>query len=180
MNLPNALTLGRVVAVPMLMAVLWSGADLEALVLFVAAAVTDFFDGALARRWNQVTQFGKFVDPLADKLLLLGALVVLQDLGRVSPWIVFLLLSRELAVTTLRALAMGKGLVMPAGPLGKAKTVTQMVGLGALILHRTVPVGPFEADFATFGTLVIVAATVLAWVSGLGYLRLVWRGAGAA
>ena len=180
MNLPNVLTLARVLAVPVLMGVLSAGADVSALVLFVVAAVTDFFDGALARRWNQVTQFGQFVDPLADKLLLLGVLVVLQDLGRVSVWIVFLLLSRELAVTTLRVLAMGKGLVVAAGPLGKAKTATQMVGLGALILDRAVPIGPIRIDFALLGTGVIGLATVLSWVSGFGYLRSVWKQAGAA
>jgi CDP-diacylglycerol---glycerol-3-phosphate 3-phosphatidyltransferase len=179
-NLPNVLTLARVLAVPVLMGVLSAGADVSALVLFVVAAVTDFFDGALARRWNQVTQFGQFVDPLADKLLLLGVLVVLQDLGRVSVWIVFLLLSRELAVTTLRVLAMGKGLVVAAGPLGKAKTATQMVGLGALILDRAVPIGPIRIDFALLGTGVIGLAAVLSWVSGFVYLRSVWKQAGAA
>ncbi|MEM1025707.1 MAG: CDP-diacylglycerol--glycerol-3-phosphate 3-phosphatidyltransferase [Myxococcota bacterium] len=180
MNLPNSLTLGRVLAVPIVMLLLQSGEDLWALFLFILAAVTDFFDGVLARRWNQITQFGKFVDPLADKLLLLGALVALQDLGRVSSWIVFALLSRELAVTTLRVLAMGQGLEVAAGPLGKVKTVAQMVALGALILRESFDVGPIQLDFALLGTLVIWVATALAWISAGAYLRVVYRGTRAA
>ncbi|MGF1509576.1 MAG: CDP-diacylglycerol--glycerol-3-phosphate 3-phosphatidyltransferase [Myxococcota bacterium] len=172
MNLPNILTAARVVVVPLVMLSVrqaepwWNGVACS---LFALAALTDFVDGYLARRWGQVTTFGKIMDPLADKLLVLGALVMLLSLDRVSPWLVFLLLGREFAVTTLRVLAVAEGLVIAARPMGKQKTVLQMMGVGALLAHERVELLGIPLDFHLWGTWLLVLGVVWAVVSGVDY-----------
>ena len=174
MNLPNALTTVRVGVVPLVMYLVLSdrpSALLWATAVFTAAALTDLLDGYLARRWGQVTTFGKVIDPLADKLLVLGALLALLPLGRVSPWLAFLLLGREFAVTTMRVLAAAEGRAVSARSLGKQKTIVQMVGIGALILHRVVELGPLRIDAHYWGTWVLWVGVALGLVSGFDYAR---------
>lgn len=127
MNLPNKLTTARVVMIPLFLLALYGGYWHIALLLFALASVTDALDGHIARSRGLVTDFGKFMDPLADKLLVTSALIAFVELLNVPGWVVFCIIARELAVTGLRTIAAGKGVVMAADKWGKLKTVTQMV-----------------------------------------------------
>jgi len=127
MNLPNKLTTLRVVMIPLFLLALYCGQWMVSLVIFALASVTDALDGNIARKNNLVTDFGKFMDPLADKLLVTSALISFVELLDVPGWVVFCIIARELAVTGLRTLAAGKGIVLAADKWGKIKTVTQMV-----------------------------------------------------
>lgn len=130
MNLPNKLSLMRVGLVPVLVALMYPNNEVcrwLAIAVFAAASFTDFLDGHIARSRHLVTDFGKFVDPLADKLLVLSALMMLCHKGLMVTWVVILILARELAVDGLRMIAVGKGKVIAAGKLGKLKTVSQIV-----------------------------------------------------
>lgn len=138
LNLPNLLTLGRIAAVPLVVILLLDGGRESgswAAAIFSAAAVTDWLDGWLARRWKVVTVLGKFLDPLADKLIVMAALVMLIPLGRVPAWAVFIILAREMVVTGLRSIASSEGIVIAASDLGKYKTIFQMVAIIGLLLH---------------------------------------------
>lgn len=126
-NLPNKLTTARVVLIPLFLLALYGGYWLGALVIFALASVTDALDGHIARSRGLVTDFGKFMDPLADKLLVTAALLAFVEMLNVPAWVVFLIIARELAITGLRTLAAGKGVVMAADKWGKVKTASQMV-----------------------------------------------------
>jgi CDP-diacylglycerol--glycerol-3-phosphate 3-phosphatidyltransferase len=136
---PNWLTLFRMILVPFMVAFLamktpyW---DVAAVIVFVIASITDYFDGYLARVQKSVTIYGKLMDPLADKFLVASALIMLLDLGRIHPFVVILLICREIAITGLRALASAEGLIISASDGGKWKTVAQMVAIPMLILNR--------------------------------------------
>ena len=169
MNVPNALTVSRLVAIPLLMALLllrFPGHDLLAAALFIVFSLTDTLDGQLARRSGSVSDLGKFLDPLADKLFVLAVLIVLVQEGLVAAWVVVVIFSRELIITILRSVAANQGRVIAAAPLGKTKTVTQMSAVTLLILQRPYPVLVPLADIA-----VGVAVVFTLW-SGLDYL---WR-----
>ena len=169
MNVPNALTVSRLVAIPILMALLlisFPGHDQIAAALFIVFSLTDTIDGQLARRSGQVSDLGKFLDPLADKLFVLAVLIVLVQAGLVAAWVVVVIFSRELMITILRSVGAGQGKVIAAAPLGKTKTVTQMSAVTLLILQRPYPVLIPIADVA-----VAVAVVFTLW-SGLDYL---WR-----
>lgn len=127
MNLPNKLTTARVVMIPLFLAALYNSCWMAALVIFALASVTDALDGHIARSRGLITDFGKFMDPLADKLLVTAALIAFVELLNVPGWVVFLIIARELAITGLRTIAAGKGIVMAADKWGKVKTVSQMV-----------------------------------------------------
>ena len=133
MNLPNKLTTARVVMIPLFLVAVYQGWWLAALVIFALASITDALDGHIARSRGLVTDFGKFMDPLADKLLVTAALMVFVDLLEVPGWVVFLIVARELAITGLRTIAAGKGVVMAADKWGKVKTASQMVWILYLI-----------------------------------------------
>ncbi len=138
LNLPNILTLGRIAAIPLLIVLMHfegRGAAMWAAAVFSAAAVTDWIDGWLARKWQVVTVLGKFLDPLADKLIVMAALIMLIPLGRIPAWAVFLILAREMIVTGLRSIASAEGIVIAASELGKYKTIFQMVAIVGLLLH---------------------------------------------
>ena len=169
LNLPNCLSLARIALVP-LVVVLMHRTDpascLAAAVLFVLAALTDLLDGYLARRMNLVTPMGKFLDPLADKLLVVSALVMLVAAGWVPAWASILIIARELTVTGLRAIAVEHGTVIAADKLGKLKTVTQTVALSLLILHH--PVGGLNP--AGIGMALFYAALFLTVFSGANYV----------
>ena len=153
-NLPNLLTVFRILLVPVLVAALLAGTengDLLAAVVFALASVTDFFDGWIARRRKTESNFGKLMDPLADKLLVTAALVALVSLDRVAAWVAMVIIAREFAVTGLRTMAMEQGLVVPASIWGKLKTVVQIAAVLALIAYKDSP----------------------AWVDGLVYAAVV-------
>lgn len=138
MNLPNILTLARIAAAPMVAVLLMFESKEScfwAAVIFSIAAITDWLDGYLARKWQIVTVLGKFLDPLADKLVVMSALIMLIPLGRVPAWAVFIILAREMVVTGLRSIASSEGIVISASDLGKYKTIFQMVAIIGLLLH---------------------------------------------
>jgi CDP-diacylglycerol---glycerol-3-phosphate 3-phosphatidyltransferase len=158
-NLPIALTLCRIVLVPLIIVFLISSSRVHVLIaalIFIAASLTDWLDGRMARRWNQVTRLGTLLDPIADKLLVAAALVALVQVEMIDAWIAVLIIGRELAVTGLRGVALSMGVVVPASPLGKAKTVSQYIAITALILEKGVP-----DDFARFHLL----STAILWVA---------------
>ena len=136
-NLPNLLTFGRVVAIPFLVWLLDAPSPVRgywACIVFTAAAITDMLDGYLARKLGVVSVLGKFLDPLADKLIVMAALVWMVPMGRIPAWVVVLLLAREISVTGLRSVAASEGVVISAGQEGKTKTALQMIGIVALVL----------------------------------------------
>ncbi len=137
-NLPNLLTLARIAIVPVFIIFLFfdsRSASFWAAALFSIAAVTDAVDGWLARRWEIETAFGKFLDPLADKLIVMSALVMMIPMGRVPAWAVFVILARDVIVSGIRSIASVEGTVIAASDLGKYKTIFQMVAIVGLLLH---------------------------------------------
>jgi nicotinamide-nucleotide amidase len=169
MNVPNLLTISRLVAIPPLMVLLmvrFPGHDQLAAAVFIVFSLTDTLDGQLARRQGNVSELGKFLDPLADKLLVLSVLIVLVQEGLVAAWVVVVIFSRELIITILRSVAAAQGRVIAAAPLGKTKTVMQMSAVTLLILQRPYPTVVPLADLA------VGAAIIFTIWSGLDYL---WR-----
>lgn len=146
MNLPNKLSLLRVALIPVMVALMLPQTlvcDLLAAAVFAVAALTDYFDGHIARSRHLITDFGKFIDPVADKLLNLSAMMMLVQRGTLPGWVVVLILARELAVDGLRMVAVGQGRVIAAGKLGKIKTASQMVMLlFVLITHQPALTAP--------------------------------------
>lgn len=144
MTLASKITLLRVAFIPVYMVLMYlSGGQPNvcmwlALAVFILASITDYIDGQIARKWNQVSDFGKFLDPLADKLLTIAAMVIFCEWGIFPAWALMLVLTREFAVTGLRLVAVGKGKVIAAGWSGKVKTASSMVGLCALMAFPTV------------------------------------------
>lgn len=137
-NLPNILTFCRIASVPVVVGLLFSDSremGFLAALIFSIASITDWLDGYLARKWEIVTVMGKFLDPLADKLIVMAALIMLIPLGRVPAWAVFLIIARETLVTGLRSVASSEGIVISASDLGKYKTIFQMVAIIGLLLH---------------------------------------------
>ncbi len=173
-HLPNALTGARIAAVPVVMILLCFKGQLASFlgaVFFMAAGATDFLDGFFARRHRLMSRFGKFMDPLADKLLVSAALIMLIPLGRVPAWIAFIIIGRELAVTGLRALAAAEGIILAPDRWGKTKTLLQMAALTALILHY-----PYQAlDFQRLGTGLLWLALIVTLTSGVGYFLTFFR-----
>jgi CDP-diacylglycerol--glycerol-3-phosphate 3-phosphatidyltransferase len=169
---PNILTGARIAAVPVVMLLLcfpgrW--ASFFGGLCFVLAGATDFLDGFLARRQRLVSRLGKFMDPLADKLLVSAALIMLIPLGRVPAWMAFIIVGRELAVTGLRGLA--AGIILAPDRWGKAKTLLQMVALTALILHY-----PYDGiDFHGLGIWLLWLALIATVASGVSYFRTFFR-----
>jgi CDP-diacylglycerol--glycerol-3-phosphate 3-phosphatidyltransferase len=169
LNLPNLLTISRLAAIPILMALLIVRIpyhDQAAAALFLTFSLTDTLDGQLARRRHQVTELGKFLDPLADKLFILSVLAVLVQEGLIAAWIVIVIFSRELLITILRSVSASQGRVISASSWGKTKTVTQVGAVLLVILQRPYPVLVPAAEAA-----VAIAVVFTVW-SGLDYL---WR-----
>jgi CDP-diacylglycerol--glycerol-3-phosphate 3-phosphatidyltransferase len=169
-NLPIALTLFRIVLVPLIMVFLISSSRVSVLiaaVIFVAASLTDWLDGRMARRWNQVTPLGTLLDPVADKLLVAAALVSLVHVEMLAAWMAVVIIGRELAVTGLRGVALSMGTVVPASSLGKAKTVSQYVAITVLILEKGV--SPDLEIFHLISRGVLWIALALTVISGVDY-----------
>lgn len=177
-NLPNALTMARVALIPVVLWYLASGTPRDSFIaawLYGASAVTDLLDGYLARKWNLISVFGKFMDPLADKLLVMATLIYLTRMGRIEPWIVVVLLGREISITALRSIASSEGVVIAAGESGKWKTALQMVGILCLVLHfphRVLPWWPDPIDLNTVGQWLVLLSLVFSVTSAVEYLRL--------
>jgi|APLak6261679142_1056127.scaffolds.fasta_scaffold00017_16 CDP-diacylglycerol--glycerol-3-phosphate 3-phosphatidyltransferase len=174
-NLPNMLTVGRIFIIPLFVWLLYDGDpwySVLAASVFTLAAVTDIVDGFLARRWNMITVTGKLLDPLADKLIVAAALVMMVRLGRIPAWIVIILLSREFIVTGLRQVAASEGLVIAAGQEGKWKTALQLVGIVAMCIHYTHPifliVGWYDVNFNVVGQVLVYFSTAFSvWSAGV-------------
>lgn len=169
-NIPTVLTVGRIALIPVFV-LFTPEKPLLGVALFLVAAVTDFFDGYLARRTGQVTKLGIILDPIADKLLVIAALVLLVDMVRISSWVAIVIILREFLVTTFRFVALSKGIVMPAEQSGKTKTVLQMIAVVLLLL----PGGFAGLDFYDAGLVTIYLAVLLAVVSGIKYTISFWR-----
>ncbi len=173
-NLPNGLTILRIMAIPVIVLLLFYPgkiASFFASVIFLFAAITDGLDGYIARRQNIVTTLGKFLDPLADKLLVITSLIMLIHLGRVPAWIVAIIAGREMAVTGLRAIAINEGIIISASHLGKYKTLLQVIATTTLICHYSY----YSIDFHNVGMIFLWAALVLTVWSGLDYFRRFFR-----
>ena len=184
LNLPNLLTLARVAAVPVVLILLLSdsrSSGIWAAAVFGMAATTDFIDGWLARKWGIVTVLGKFLDPLADKLIVMVALIMLIPLDRVPAWAVFLILAREMVVTGLRSIASSEGIVIDASDLGKYKTIYQMVAIPGLMLHYDyywffgLEWNIFHVNMHNFGIFFFYIAFALTLWSGFDYLHKFFR-----
>lgn len=188
MNLPNKLTLWRIILVPFFVAALLIPFPLHtivALVLFIAASITDMLDGRIARKRNLITDFGKFADPLADKILVLAALLCFVQNGWCDCIAVIIVLFREFTVTSIRLIAAAKGEVIAANIWGKVKTVTQMVAIITILVFRAaydiiVPLLPQLPDSITAGSnqwlflggeTLIWISTVFAIISGVIYVK---------
>jgi CDP-diacylglycerol---glycerol-3-phosphate 3-phosphatidyltransferase len=151
-NLPNLLTMGRIGAIPLVLWLMWQDtrqSNFWAMMVYSLAAVTDFIDGYLARRMGLISVLGKFLDPLADKLIVLATLVLMVEQGRAPAWAVIVIAARELSVSALRTIAMSEGVVIAASRGGKDKTAVQMVAVLTLILHDT-----YYIDFGFYSGLV--------------------------
>lgn len=182
-SLPNLLGLGRIVATPVVMALLLvdvPGSDLAGGIIFAAAAVSDFLDGWIARARNQVSPMGVFMDLAADKVLVAGVLIAMVEASLVPAWMAATILIREFVVQAIRQLAAVEDVVISARALGKAKTLTTLAGLGLVFLAADAASGgPISATGAgealeLIGYWVLIIATVLTVVSGLVYLRAAW------
>ncbi len=179
MNLPNQITMARIFLIPVFMFFLltkWIGFlkignfvitynEIIAALIFIIAASTDSLDGYIARKKKMITNLGKLLDPLADKLLVSAALIALVELGRVDSWIVIVIISREFAVSGLRMIAAAEGLVLAAGPWGKLKTILQIIAVVALMINNF----PFAYFGIPFDQIAIWAAVIITIFSGVDY-----------
>ena len=166
MNLPNKLTMMRIILVPVFIVVLMTGHYYTAAVIFLVASLTDMLDGKIARKYDLVTNFGKLMDPLADKLLVMSALVCLVQLGDIPGWMVIVILGREFAITGLRTVAASNGVVIAAGWTGKIKTVLQMIAVILILLKNW----PFVYTGIPMDQIILWAAVVMTIVSGAEYI----------
>jgi CDP-diacylglycerol---glycerol-3-phosphate 3-phosphatidyltransferase len=176
LNLPNFITLTRILLIPVFVVLFVTPTEdrsLSAAAVFVIAAVTDLLDGYLARRNGQVTTLGKLLDPIADKLLVLSALILLVNLDRVSALVAILIIAREVAVTGIRAIAAGEGMVIAAETTGKYKMALQVVAIVLLILEDT-----FMSDFGNLhlaGIVTLYLSLLLGYISGGQYIWSFWK-----
>jgi CDP-diacylglycerol--glycerol-3-phosphate 3-phosphatidyltransferase len=180
LNIPNLLTMGRVVAIPFFVWLLDTPTPIRgfwACIVFTLAAITDLLDGYLARKLGVVSVLGKFLDPLADKLIVMAALVWMVPMGRMPAWAVVLLLARELSVTGLRSVAASEGVVISAGNEGKTKTALQMIGIIALVLgypyHLSYPgLDLGVVDLVHVGRTLVYLSLLFSFASAAQYVRL--------
>ncbi|MBX0356377.1 CDP-diacylglycerol--glycerol-3-phosphate 3-phosphatidyltransferase [Halobacillus sp. Nhm2S1] len=186
MNLPNKITLSRIFLIPIFIILMsvpfeWGTfqmedrelpvAHLAGALLFILASTTDWIDGYIARKYNLVTNLGKFLDPLADKLLVSAALILLVEIGLAPAWIVILIISREFAVTGLRLVAAGEGSVLAASQMGKLKTWIQIIAISLLLLHNW----PFAFIGFPLGMIALYLALLITVYSGYDYFKKNWH-----
>ena len=165
MNLPNKLTIARIIAVPFFIAAYYLEWHLVAFIIFVLASFTDMLDGKIARKYNLVTNFGKFMDPLADKVLVYSAFCLMVP-DPVPGWMLIIILAREFLVAGVRTVAASEGIVIAAAMSGKIKTVLQMIAVCMLLIAPVINV----AWFLTLSKVVLWAALVMTVVSGVQYV----------
>ena len=178
----NVVTCVRVVAVPLWLLVAefspaagtGSAWSLGVCIFFVVLSLTDKLDGYLARSRNEVTTFGKFLDPIADKLVVVVALCFLLERGEVSSWLLLVIVAREFLVSGLRMVVASAGTVIAASPLGKGKTAVTMVAISALLLAMALPAGRVSGGFELLGQILMVVAVVLTAWSGIDYFVKSW------
>ena len=179
LNLPNILTMLRIAAIPLIALLLLSPtqpAGFWAAAVFALASITDWLDGYLARRMGIVTVFGKFLDPIADKLIVMAAMIMILPFNRVPAWMVLVILGREIIITGLRGIASSEGIVIQASDLGKFKTIFQIVAILGLILHYDyrwffgIAHPLLTVNMHNFGMFFLWIATVLTIWSGIDYL----------
>ena len=169
MNTPNKLTVLRVIMVPIFVLFLltgWGGSANRYIcfVLFAGASVTDWFDGYLARKNNLVTDFGKFMDPLADKLLVCSALICMIELGRLPAWMVVIIIAREFIISGFRLIAAEKGVVIAANYWGKFKTATQMIMIILLILDIQMPFFRILTQILIWASLILTVISLVTYI----------------
>jgi CDP-diacylglycerol--glycerol-3-phosphate 3-phosphatidyltransferase len=180
LNIPNLLTMGRILMIPLFLWFLDKGTPrggLWAAIVFSLAAITDVLDGYLARKLDVVSVLGKFMDPLADKLIVMASLVWMIPMGRIPAWVVVVLLAREISVTGLRSVAASEGVVISAGQEGKTKTALQMIGIIALVLgypyHLSyVGIDLGVVDLVHVGRMLVYLSLVFSIASAAQYVRL--------
>lgn len=183
--LPNILTMARIAMIPLILFFVDNYSPTRSFIatlLYLVATMTDFVDGWLARRHQQVSLLGKFLDPLADKLMVSSVLVYLVAYDRSPAWVVVALLAREFAVTGLRGIAVAEGLVISASDSGKQKTALQMIATMFLLIHFKYPVWgleklriwnePLVIDYHAVGIVTLYLALAMSWISGIDYFRL--------
>lgn len=178
MNLPNKLSLFRIALVPLFLIFLLVQFSLPfslyakylAIFIFIVAALTDSLDGYIARKHGLITKFGKLIDPLADKMLISGALIALVSLGEISAWPAFIIITREFAVTGFRSIASTEGVVIAASIWGKVKTSLQIIAIVAVMINSSI----FEIPFAG-ADILIWAATIVTILSGVDYIVKGWH-----
>ena len=169
MTLPNILTCVRVLLIPVFMVLAYQNnmpCDIAALIVYVVACLTDYVDGYLARKNNQVTNFGKFMDPVADKLLVMAALLIFIEDGTIPAWAVAIILGREFIVSALRMVAASEGLVIAANMWGKAKTMITMITLIFLLC----PIGPIMLGPVSLQDVMIWITVIITTISGVTYI----------
>ena len=169
MNLPNKLTLTRIVLVPVLVVFLLTGWGGEAnryisVAVFALASITDWFDGQIARKKNLVTNFGKFMDPLADKLLVCSALICMVDLDRIPTWIVLIIIGREFIISGFRLIAAENGIVIAANYWGKVKTTVQMIMIILLILNYDMEIFRIVTQLFIYASLILTVISLITYI----------------
>ena len=185
LNVPNAITLVRIAMIPVFLYFTWAESKVNSFtagIVYAVTGTTDFLDGWVARKTGRVTVIGKFLDPLADKLIVMAALVMLVHLGRVAAWVVIVVMAREFMVTGLRTIAMSEGVVIAAGQEGKHKTAFQVAAIVFLMIHYTYPIDAiffsFDLDANKVGTWLLYMSLVFsvwsAWTYFTGFVRAVY------
>ena len=168
MNLPNKLTIFRVILVPVFLIFLlgpfgyWS--NIVAAIVFIVASATDMLDGYIARKYNMITNFGKFMDPLADKLLVCSALIALVDFDKVAAWIVIIIIAREFIISGFRLIAADNGVVIAASYWGKFKTTFQMIMIILLILDLNYPFSGVVNMVVTYIALILTVVSLIDYI----------------
>jgi CDP-diacylglycerol---glycerol-3-phosphate 3-phosphatidyltransferase len=177
MNIPNKLTLSRLMVTPVfvfLLAVNFPGNYFIALILFLLAMLTDYIDGSLARSWGEVTVMGQLLDPLADKILISSAFIMFVGLPDIllPAWLVIIIVSREFAITGIRLLAAGRGIIIPAGRWGKHKTVSQVITVSAVLIYLCLLYDPsFDREYYRQLIIILVGiTTAFTFTSGFYYI----------
>jgi len=177
LNIPNLVTYGRIAVIPLIMLLMMSQGphrehstnvilSLVAAFFFILAGISDLVDGHFARKYGMVSLMGKFVDPLADKLIHLAVMILMIPMGRLPAWLVVVLVSREMLISGLRAVAIGEGVEIPADRLGKKKTAWLNCGLSGLLIWYPI----FGVSSYTFGWFCMVMGTIYSLISGGNYI----------
>ncbi|PHV12954.1 CDP-diacylglycerol--glycerol-3-phosphate 3-phosphatidyltransferase [Chitinimonas sp. BJB300] len=180
-NLPNLLTWARIMTIPLILGIYYfpdswllpATKNMVGAILFMLAGITDWFDGYLARKWNQLSAFGAFLDPVADKLMVAAALILLVQLGRAEAWLAAIIIGREITISALREwmAQLGNSKSVAVSFVGKVKTAAQMVAITVLLFHENVIPG---VNMQLLGSLCLLIAAVLTlWSMGY-YLRMAW------